>query len=50
MREAPVTLSGRVNEPSTVTVDDAPVEVAADGSFSVTFPEPAAGEGVGAGG
>ena len=44
VREAPVTLSGRVNEPSTVTVDDAPVEVAGDGSFSVTFPEPPAGK------
>jgi hypothetical protein len=44
VREAPVTLSGRVNEPSTVTVDDAPVEVGADGSFSVTFPEPPAGK------
>lgn len=40
VRNAPVTLSGRVNEPSTVTIDDAPVEVAADGSFSITFPEP----------
>jgi hypothetical protein len=44
VREAPVTLSGRVNEPATVTVDDAPVEVAADGTFSVTFPEPPAGQ------
>ena len=44
VREAPVTLSGRVNEPSTVTVDDAPVEVAGDGTFSVTFPEPPAGK------
>lgn len=42
VREAPVTLSGRVNEPSTVTIDDAPVDVAADGTFSVTFPEPPA--------
>ena len=42
VREAPVTLSGRVDEPSTVTIDDAPVDVAADGSFSVTFPEPPA--------
>ncbi len=43
MRGAPVTLSGRVDEPSRVTVDDAPVEVAADGTFSVTFPEPPPG-------
>jgi hypothetical protein len=42
VREAPVTLSGRVDEPATVTIDDAPVEVAADGTFSVTFPEPPA--------
>ena len=40
VRGAPVTLAGRVNEPSTVTVDDAPVKVASDGTFSVTFPEP----------
>jgi len=42
VRGAPVTLSGRVNEPSTVTIDDAPVDVASDGSFSVTFPTPPA--------
>lgn len=40
VRGAPVTLSGRVDEPSRVTVDDAPVEVAGDGTFAVTFPEP----------
>jgi hypothetical protein len=40
VRGAPVTMEGRVDEPSTVTVDDAPVDVASDGSFSVTFPEP----------
>ena len=44
VREAPVTMSGRVNEPSTVTVNDAPVDVGADGRFSVTFPEPPAGK------
>ncbi|HMO00045.1 MAG TPA: putative glycoside hydrolase [Miltoncostaeaceae bacterium] len=43
VRGAPVTLSGRVNEPSTVTVDDAPVAVASDGTWSVTFPSPPAG-------
>ncbi len=43
VRGAPVTLSGRVDEPSRVTVDDAPVDVASDGTFSVTFPEPPAG-------
>ena len=43
VRGAPVTLSGTVSEPSRVTVDDAPVEVAADGSFAVTFPEPPSG-------
>lgn len=43
VRGAPVTLSGRVDEPSRVTVDDAPVEVAADGTFAVTFPEPPSG-------
>ena len=43
VRGAPVTLSGVVNEQATVTVDDAPVDVAADGSFSVTFPSPPAG-------
>ncbi|MGE3232197.1 MAG: putative glycoside hydrolase [Thermoleophilia bacterium] len=43
VRGAPVTLSGRVNEPSTVTVDDAPVKVASDGTWSVTFPSPPAG-------
>jgi hypothetical protein len=42
VRAAPVTLSGRVNEASTVTVDDAPVEVADDGTFSLTFPQPPA--------
>ena len=40
VRNAPVTLSGRVSEPSTVTIDDAPVEVAPDGTFSLTFSEP----------
>ena len=48
VRGAPVTLSGSVNEPSTVTVDDAPVDVASDGTFSVTFPSPPAGARVGA--
>lgn len=43
VRGAPVTLTGRVSEPSQVTVDDAPVEVAGDGTFSVTFPDPPAG-------
>ena len=43
VRGAPVTLSGVVDEPSAVTVDDAPVDVASDGSFSVTFPSPPAG-------
>lgn len=43
VRGAPVTLSGRVSEPARVTVDDAAVEVAADGTFAVTFPEPPAG-------
>lgn len=42
VRGAPVTLSGRVDEPSTVTVDDAPVNVASDGTWSVTFPSPPA--------
>lgn len=42
VRNAPVTLSGHVNEVATVTVDDAPVPVAADGTFSLTFPEPPA--------
>jgi hypothetical protein len=42
VRGAPVTMEGRVDEPATVTVDDAPVEVAPDGTFSVTFPEPPA--------
>ena len=42
VRGAPVTLEGKVNEPSTVTIDDAPVDVASDGTFSVTFPEPPA--------
>ena len=43
VRGAPVTLSGRVDEPSTVTVDDAPVDVAGDGTWSVTFPSPPPG-------
>jgi hypothetical protein len=43
VRGAPVTLAGVVDEPSTVTVEDAPVDVASDGSFSVTFPSPPAG-------
>jgi hypothetical protein len=43
VRGAPVTLAGRVDEASTVTVDDAPVDVGRDGSFSVDFPEPPAG-------
>jgi hypothetical protein len=43
VRNAPVTLTGRVSEPATVTVDDAPVDVAGDGTFSITFPEPPAG-------
>ena len=42
VRGAPVTLSGRVDEPSRVTVDDSEVPVAQDGSFSVTFPTPPA--------
>ena len=42
VRNAPVTLSGRVSEPAAVTVDDAPVDVADDGTFSITFPEPPA--------
>ncbi len=42
VRGAPVTLSGKVNEAATVTVDDAPVEVAADGTFALTFPQPPA--------
>lgn len=40
VRGAPVTLSGRVNEPATVTVGDTPVPVATDGTFSITFREP----------
>lgn len=43
VRGAPVTLSGRVSEPSTLTVDDAPVKVASDGTWSVTFPSPPPG-------
>jgi hypothetical protein len=43
VRGAPVTLTGRVSEPSRVTVDDAPVDVADDGTFSITFPDPPAG-------
>ncbi len=43
VRGAPVPLSGTVDEPATLTVDDAPVDVAADGSWSVTFPSPPAG-------
>jgi len=42
VRNAPVTLSGRVNEAATITVDDAPVEVAEDGTFALTFDEPPA--------
>lgn len=42
VRGAPVTLSGRVDEPSRVTVDDSEVDVAQDGTFSVTFPTPPA--------
>ncbi len=42
VRGAPVTLSGRVDEPSRVTVDDSEVPVAQDGTFSVTFPTPPA--------
>lgn len=42
VRGAPVTLSGRVNEPARVTVDDSEVAVASDGTFSVTFPTPPA--------
>lgn len=42
VRGAPVTLSGRVNEAATVTVDDAPVSVARGGTFSLTFPRPPA--------
>jgi hypothetical protein len=43
VRGAPVTLAGTVDEPSTVTVDDAPVKVASDGTWSVTFPTPPPG-------
>ncbi len=43
VRGAPVVLAGRVSEPSRLTVDDAPVEVADDGTFALTFPEPPAG-------
>ncbi|WP_217913142.1 putative glycoside hydrolase [Miltoncostaea marina] len=43
VRGAPVVLSGRVNEPATVTVDGRPVEVAADGTFAHTFEEPPPG-------
>ena len=42
VRGAPVTLTGRVDEPARVTVDDSEVKVAADGTFSVTFPTPPA--------
>ncbi len=42
VRNAPVTLTGRVSEPARVTVDDAEVDVADDGSFEITFPEPPA--------
>ncbi len=40
VRGAPVTLSGTVNEPAQVTVDDSEVKVAQNGTFSVTFPTP----------
>ena len=43
VRGAPVTLSGRVDETATVTVDDAPVAVADGGAFSLTFSRPPAG-------
>jgi hypothetical protein len=43
VRGAPVTLTGRVDEAAAVTVEDAPVDVGRDGSFSVDFPEPPAG-------
>ena len=43
VRGAPVTLTGKVDEASTVTVDDAPVKVASDGTFSVDFPAPPPG-------
>lgn len=40
VRGAPATISGRVSEAAYVTVADTPVEVASDGSFSYTMPEP----------
>ncbi|MGD9696778.1 MAG: putative glycoside hydrolase [Thermoleophilia bacterium] len=39
VRDAPVTLTGRVNEPATVTIGSQAVPVAADGTFSHTFRE-----------
>ena len=48
VRGAPVTLSGSVNEASTVTVDDAPVKVASNGIVLGDVPEPARRPGVGA--
>lgn len=40
VRGSPASLSGSIDEPGTVTVNGEPVEVAADGSFTATFPEP----------
>jgi hypothetical protein len=42
VRDAPVTLSGRVSEPARVSIDDVPVAVSGSGRFSYTFPEPPA--------
>lgn len=42
VRDAPASVSGRVDEAATVRVADRPVAVAADGTFSHTFPEPPA--------
>jgi hypothetical protein len=40
VRGAPATISGRVSEPARVTVAGTPVEVAPDGTFAHTMPEP----------
>lgn len=40
VRNAPATVSGRVDEPARVTADGKPVTVAADGSFNYTMPSP----------
>lgn len=42
VRDAPASVSGRVDEPASVEVAGEPVPVGPDGSFSYTFPEPPA--------